>query len=98
MQRSFNRAGGAAPQDIYTRVTNRILADLAKGVTLWIRPWDAGNTEGRIVRPLHHNGEKYNGVNVLLLWSAAHPDAADRSFFETERYYSTLTEHRDSAP
>lgn len=70
-KRKFWNASGAVPKDVYQRVTDRILADLEKGVTPWIKPWNAGNTEGRIMRPLRHNGERYNGINVLLLWSAA---------------------------
>lgn len=57
--------------DIYTRITDQIVADLEKGVRPWMKPWSAGNTEGRIVRPLRHNGEPYRGINVLMLWSAA---------------------------
>lgn len=57
--------------DIYTRVTEQIVVDLEKGVRPWMKPWSAGNTEGRIVRPLRHNGEPYRGINVLMLWSAA---------------------------
>ncbi|MEH6575662.1 MAG: zincin-like metallopeptidase domain-containing protein [Amphritea sp.] len=57
--------------DIYSRVTDQILADLEKGVKPWIKPWSAGNTDGRITRPLRHNGTPYAGINVLVLWSAA---------------------------
>ncbi|BBK42802.1 antirestriction protein [Allostella vacuolata] len=57
--------------DIYTRITDQIVADLEKGVRPWMKPWSGGNTEGRIVRPLRHNGEPYRGINVLMLWSAA---------------------------
>ena len=67
----FNTGSGAEPQDVYTRVTNRIVADLEKGVRPWMRPWDAGNAEGRITRPLRHNGLPYSGINVLMLWSSA---------------------------
>ena len=70
-KRKFWNASGAVPQNVYQRVTDRIIADLAKGVAPWTKPWNAGNTEGRIMRPLRHNGERYNGINVLLLWSAA---------------------------
>ena len=31
----------------------------------------AGHAEGRISRPLRHNGTPYRGVNVLLLWGEA---------------------------
>ncbi|PCK77799.1 ArdC family protein [Rhizobium sophoriradicis] len=55
--------------DLYTRITDRIVEDLAKGVRPWMKPWKAENTAGRITRPLRHNGQPYSGVNVLLLWS-----------------------------
>jgi antirestriction protein ArdC len=54
--------------DVYSRVTDRIIADLEQGMRSWLKPWNAGNTEGRITRPLRHNGIPYRGVNVLLLW------------------------------
>ncbi|GHU86733.1 antirestriction protein [Clostridia bacterium] len=55
--------------DVYARITERIVADLEKGVRPWVQPWNAGNATGRITRPLRHNGEPYTGMNVLLLWS-----------------------------
>lgn len=58
-------------QDVYSRVTQRILDDLAKGVRPWLKPWNATHTDGRIVRPLRHNGTPYRGINVLLLWGEA---------------------------
>lgn len=61
----------APRQDIYTRITDRIIADLEQGVRPWLKPWNAEHTAGRISRPLRHNGEPYNGINVLMLWSAA---------------------------
>ena len=57
--------------DVYTRVTERILADLAQGVRPWMKPWSAANTEGKIARPLRFNGTPYRGMNVLLLWGEA---------------------------
>lgn len=57
--------------DIYTRVTNRIIEDLEQGVRPWMKPWDAGNTEGRIMAPLRHNGVPYTGINILMLWGSA---------------------------
>ncbi|MBW9075593.1 MULTISPECIES: ArdC family protein [Agrobacterium] len=55
--------------DIYARITDRIIADLEKGVRPWIQPWNAANANGRITRPLRHSGEPYTGMNTLLLWS-----------------------------
>ena len=58
-------------QDIYTRVTAKIVASLEQGVRPWIRPWNAENAAGRITRPLRHNGLPYSGINVLMLWASA---------------------------
>ncbi|AYM84853.1 DUF1738 domain-containing protein [Agrobacterium tumefaciens] len=55
--------------DVYARITDRIIADLEKGVRPWVQPWNAGNVKGRITRPLRFNGQPYTGMNVLLLWS-----------------------------
>lgn len=57
--------------DVYTRVTDRIIADLEAGVRPWLKPWTAGNTEGSIAVPRRHNGTPYRGINILLLWGAA---------------------------
>ena len=57
--------------DIYARITDRIVADLERGVRPWVRPWSAGNMTGRITRPLRYNGEPYTGINVVLLWLEA---------------------------
>ena len=54
-------------QDVYTRITNKIVADLEQGVRTWVKSWNAGNTAGRITRPLRHNGQPYSGINVLML-------------------------------
>jgi antirestriction protein ArdC len=58
-------------QDIYTRITDKIVASLETGVRPWIRPWNADNTAGRITRPLRHNGVPYSGINILMLWASA---------------------------
>ncbi|MDP9839878.1 antirestriction protein ArdC [Neorhizobium huautlense] len=59
----------ATRADIYTRITETIVEELAAGVRPWMKPWSAGNIDGRITRPLRHNGQPYSGMNVLLLWS-----------------------------
>lgn len=56
--------------NVYDRVTNKIIADLEQGVRSWQKPWSGENAGSRIIRPRRHNGEPYNGVNVLLLWGA----------------------------
>ena len=58
-------------KDVYSRITERIVADLEKGVRPWMRPWSAEHAAGRITRPLRHNGIPYKGINVVMLWSAS---------------------------
>jgi antirestriction protein ArdC len=57
--------------DVYSKITNRIIADLEQGVRPWMRPWSAEHAAGRITRPLRHNGIPYRGINVVMLWSAS---------------------------
>lgn len=65
--------------DVYARITDRIVADLERGVRPWVRPWSTANAAGRITRPLRHNGMPYQGINVVLLWS----EAVARGFVST---------------
>ena len=57
--------------DVYTRITDKIVADLEQGVRPWFKPWNAEHAAGRITRPLRFNGTAYNGINVLMLWASA---------------------------
>jgi len=57
--------------DLYQTVTDKILADLERGVRPWQRPWSAGHAAGRITQPLRANGTPYRGINIIMLWSAA---------------------------
>ncbi len=57
--------------DVYQRITDKIVQDLEQGVRPWMQPWSAEHAAGRIVRPRRFNGLPYNGINVLMLWSAA---------------------------
>ncbi len=66
-----NQHKGISRQDVYTRVTDRIVADLEKGVRTWMKPWNAEHAAGQIIRPLRHSGVPYSGINILMLWSAA---------------------------
>jgi antirestriction protein ArdC len=57
-------------------IAEKIKAQFEKGVRPWMRPWDAGNTAGRIMRPLRSNGQPYSGINILMLWA----EAADKGY------------------
>jgi antirestriction protein ArdC len=57
--------------DVYTRITDKIVADLEQGVRPWLKPWSVEHAAGKISRPLRYSGIPYNGINVIMLWSAA---------------------------
>ncbi len=57
--------------DIYTRVTDQIVAELERGIRPWFKPWNAEHAAGRISRPLRQCGTPYQGINVLMLWASA---------------------------
>ncbi|MBP0614252.1 ArdC family protein [Jiella mangrovi] len=58
-------------QDIYSKITNHIIAELEQGVRPWMKPWSGEHAAGRITRPLRANGQAYRGINIIMLWSEA---------------------------
>jgi antirestriction protein ArdC len=80
-------------QDVYTRITDKIIADLEQGVRTWMKPWNAGNTAGRIMRPLRHNGQPYSGINILMLWAEAVSQGFNAPIWMTFRQASELGAH-----
>ncbi|MCR5877286.1 ArdC family protein [Phenylobacterium sp. J367] len=71
MTRLIETSRSQAKTDLYTRVTDTIVADLEAGVRPWTKPWSAEHLAGRISRPLRSTGEAYSGINVILLWAEA---------------------------
>jgi len=80
-------------QDVYTRITDKIIADLEQGVRTWMKPWNAGNTGGRIMRPLRHNGVPYSGINILMLWAEAVSQGFAAPVWMTFRQAAELDAH-----
>ncbi len=61
----------AQTTDIYQKITDKMIAKLEEGVRPWFKPWSAEHAAGRISRPLKHDFEPYNGINILNLWMEA---------------------------
>jgi antirestriction protein ArdC len=80
-------------QDVYTRITDKIVADLEQGVRTWMKPWNAGNTGGRITRPLRFNGIAYSGINILMLWAESVANGFTSPTWMTFRQASELNAH-----
>jgi antirestriction protein ArdC len=80
-------------QDVYERITGKIVAELERGVRPWFKPWNAEHAAGRITRPLRHSGVPYQGINVLMLWSAAVAQGYAAPIWMTYRQASGLGAH-----
>jgi antirestriction protein ArdC len=80
-------------QDIYARITAKIVAALEGGVWPWVRPWNAAHAAGRISRPLRYNGQPYAGINVLALWTSASVQGFAAPIWMTYRQAVELDAH-----
>jgi antirestriction protein ArdC len=80
-------------QDVYTRITSAIVAELEKGTRPWTRPWSAGHAAGRITRPLRHNRQPYAGINALSLWASASVQGFAAPIWMTYRQAVALGAH-----
>lgn len=57
-------------RDIYQEVTDRIIAELEKGLAPWIRPWKTLKGEDAGIPKNFATGHAYRGINIPLLWAA----------------------------
>lgn len=57
--------------DFYAKITDKIIADLEQGVRPWMKPWNAEHLESALLRPLRQTGQRYQGINTVMLWWAA---------------------------
>jgi len=69
-QKQSSKSAGVR-KNVYTRVTDKIVADLERGVRPWMKPWSGEHAGMRGGFPLRHCGTPYRGINILLLWSEA---------------------------
>jgi antirestriction protein ArdC len=75
--------------DIYARITGKIIADLENGNLTWRKPWNSDQLTGQVTRPLRWNDIPYSGINTLMLWGTA----AEQGF--TSPYWMTFKQAQD---
>jgi antirestriction protein ArdC len=73
--------------DLYTTVTDKIIAQLEAGVRPWSKPWAAGNAAA-VARPLRWNGQPYRAFYRPSTDQIVVP--AFVSFRDPQSYYATL--------
>ncbi len=77
-------------QDIYTRITNQIIAQIEAGTVPWVKPWS------QEADPLPRNAvsqRHYRGINILLLAAAASEQGFTDNRWLTFRQASALGAH-----
>lgn len=79
--------------DIYTRITDAIIAQLEQGVRPWHKPWAAGHIAGPVSRPLRYNGKPYSGINIIMLWATAMQRGYSAPIWMTFRQAAELGAH-----
>jgi antirestriction protein ArdC len=77
-------------QDVYTRVTAKVIEDLEAGVRPWLKPWSGDYAADRVTLPLRHCGTPYRGINILLLWGETMAKGYASSKWMTYRQASAL--------
>jgi antirestriction protein ArdC len=58
-------------ENIYREITDKIIAELERGIVPWVQPWSSSKQLSPLGLPV--NGltrRSYSGINILLLWSA----------------------------
>lgn len=77
--------------DIHQRVTDTILKYMEEGTAPWQKPWKTGGASFAI--PKNMVTEKpYNGVNILLLWGAAHKREYSSNLWASYRQWNEQKE------
>lgn len=86
----MSRPDEPARPDLYTRITDQIVAHLEAGVRPWTQPWASSRS---VSRPLRHAGTPYQGINMLLLWGEAATRGFQSSTWMTFRQALALGAH-----
>ncbi len=64
-------AKGIQRDNLYREITDKIIAELERGIVPWVQPWTSTRQLCPLGLPV--NGltrRSYSGINILLLWSA----------------------------
>jgi antirestriction protein ArdC len=62
---------GIQRDNLYREITDKIIAELERGIVPWVQPWTSGKQLCPLGLPV--NGltrRSYSSINILLLWSA----------------------------
>ncbi|CAN0333646.1 unnamed protein product, partial [Phaeothamnion confervicola] len=72
MSRQISHArAGQGRANLYTEITDRIIAELEAGRIPWAQPWGTAAIKAPLAMPRNAATQRgYSGINVLILWGA----------------------------
>ena len=72
MSRHKRNAGARRDRaNLYSEITDKIIADLEAGRVPWVQPWGTAAAKAPLAMPKNASTSRpYSGINVLLLWGA----------------------------
>lgn len=76
-----------ARRDVCQLVTDKLVSLIEAGVKPWAKSW---NNAPQAPLPMRHNGERYRGVNILLLWAQAIESGFGSPYWMTYRQAQEL--------
>ncbi|MBQ8101707.1 MAG: DUF1738 domain-containing protein [Afipia sp.] len=57
--------------NLYTEITDKIIAELEAGRVPWVQPWGTAAVKAPLAMPRNATTQRrYSGINVLILWGA----------------------------
>lgn len=79
--------------DIYDRITQKIITDLEKGELTWRKPWSSENLASNVQRPLRWNDIPYTGINTIMLWATTYESGFTSAYWMTYKQATELKAH-----
>ena len=83
----------SATTDTYSRITDKIIADLEKGNLTWRMPWSADHLAASVKRPLRWNNLPYTGINIIVLWSTSAAHGYESPYWMTFKQANEMKAH-----
>lgn len=76
--------------DIYQTITDRIVAAIEAGAGDWKMPWHAQDGGAAVMPTNAASGRAYRGINVVMLWAAAHAAGYPSGVWATYKQWAGL--------
>lgn len=92
--RTARAHAGGCRANLYTEITDRIIAELEAGHVPWVQPWGTDAAKAPLAMPTNAStSRQYSGINILILWGAVIQGGFSRQGWLTFRQALSLGGH-----